>query len=192
MVRTDRIPKPWGTFLRELDNVATAAVDFHCIGGFVVSTKYGFSSRTTFDLDVLAIIPNVQRQEFLEVAAEGSKLHRKYGVYLDLVTVIQAYPENYDQRLSEMFPGQLKKIRLFAVEPHDLALMKLGRNAERDRVDVMFLAGQGLVTTAELERRYRAEMRSYIGVPERSTDITLRLWVSMMKEEALARDSGLK
>ena len=192
MAKTDRIPKPWGAFLRELDDIATAAVDFHCIGGFVVSTRYGFSSRTTFDLDVLAITPNVQRQEFLEAAAEGSKLHRKYGVYLDFVTVIQAYPENYDQRLSEMFPGELKQIRLFAVDPHDLALMKLGRNAERDRVDVMFLASKGLITTPELERRYREEMRSYIGVPERSTDITLRLWVSMMKEEALARDSGLK
>lgn len=110
-------------------------------------------------------------------------------MYLDLVTVIQAYPENYDQRLTVMFPGQLKKIRLFATEPHDLALMKLGRNTERDRVDVMFLARQGLVTAMELDRRYRAEMRSYIGVPERSTDITLRLWVSMMKEEALARNS---
>lgn len=192
MANTDRIPKPWGAFLCELDDIATAAVDFHCIGGFVVSTKYGFSSRTTFDLDVLAITPNVQRQEFLEAAAEGSELHRKCGVYLDLVTVIQAYPENYDQRLSKMFPGQLKKIRLFAVDPHDLALMKLGRNAERDRVDVMFLASQGLVTAGELERRYRTEMRSYIGVPERSTDITLRLWLSMMKEEALARESGLK
>ncbi len=91
-----------------------------------------------------------------------------------------------------MYSGQLKKIRLFAVEPHDLALMKLERNAERDRVDVMFLAGQGLVTASELVRRYRAEMRSYIGVPEHSTDITLQLWVSMMKEEALARDSDSK
>jgi hypothetical protein len=192
MPKTDRIPKPWDAFLRELDDIATAAVDFHCIGGFVVSTRYGFSSRTTFDLDVLAITPNVQRQEFLSAAAEGSELHRKYGVYLDLVTAIQSYPENYDQRLSEMFPEQLTKIRLFAVDPYDLALMKLGRNAERDRVDMMFLARQGLITTGELERRYRDEMRSYIGVPERSTDITLRLWVSMIKEEALARDSGSK
>jgi hypothetical protein len=70
--------------------------------------------------------------------------------------------------------------------------MKLGRNAERDRVDVMFLASKGLVRAAELERRYREEMRSYIGVPERSTDITLRLWVSMIEEEALARDSDSK
>ena len=174
MTKTDRIPKPWGAFLRELDDIATAAVDFHCIGGFVVNTKYGFSSRQTFDIDVLAITPNSQRQEFLQNAAKGSVLHRKHGVYLDLVTVIQAYPEDYDQRLTEMYSGQLKKIRLFAVEPHDLALMKLERNAERDRVDVMFLASQGLVTAGELERRYRAEMRSYIGVPERSTDITLQ------------------
>ena len=146
MTKTDRIPKPWGAFLRELDDIATAAVDFHCIGGFVVNMKYGFSSRQTFDIDVLAITPNLQRQEFLQNAAKGSVLHRKHGVYLDLVTVIQAYPEDYDQRLTEMYSGQLKKIRLFAVEPHDLALMKLERNAERDRVDVMFLASQGLVT----------------------------------------------
>ena len=192
MTKTDRIPKPWGAFLRELDDIATAAVDFHCIGGFVVNMKYGFSSRQTFDIDVLAITPNSQRQELLQNAAKGSVLHRKHGVYLDLVTVIQAYPEDYDQRLTEMYSGQLKKIRLFAVEPHDLALMKLERNAERDRVDVMFLASQGLVTPNELDRRYRAEMRSYIGVPERSTDITLQLWVSMMKEEALARDSDSK
>ena len=192
MTKTDRIPKPWGAFLRDLDDIATAAVDFHCIGGFVVNMKYGFSSRQTFDIDVLAITPNSQRQEFLQNAAKGSVLHRKHGVYLDLVTVIQAYPEDYDQRLTEMYSGQLKKIRLFAVEPHDLALMKLERNAERDRVDVMFLASQGLVTASELDRRYRAEMRSYIGVPERSTDITLQLWVSMMKEEALARDSDSK
>ena len=189
MTKTDRIPKPWGAFLRELDDIATAAVDFHCIGGFVVNMKYGFSSRQTFDIDVLAITPNSQQQEFLQNAAKGSVLHRKHGVYLDLVTVIQAYPEDYDQRLTEMYSGQLKKIRLFAVEPHDLALMKLERNAERDRVDVMFLASQGLITASEMDRRYRAEMRSYIGVPERSTDITLQLWVSMMKEEALARDS---
>jgi Nucleotidyltransferase of unknown function (DUF6036) len=192
MTKTDRIPKPWGAFLRDLDDIATAAVDFHCIGGFVVNMKFGFSSRQTFDIDVLAITPNTQRQEFLQNAAKGSVLHRKHGVYLDLVTVIQAYPEDYDQRLTEIYSGQLKKIRLFAVEPHDLALMKLERNAERDRVDVMFLASQGLVTASELERRYRAEMRSYIGVPERSTDITLQLWVSMMKEEALARDSDSK
>jgi len=192
MSKTDRIPNPWGRFLRELDDIATAPVDFHCIGGFVVNTKYGFSSRQTFDIDVLAITPGAQRQEFLEHAAQGSLLHRKHGVYLDLVTVIQAYPEDYDQRLAEIYAGQLKKIRLFAVEPHDLALMKLERNAERDRVDVLFLASRGLVTADELERRYRAEMRSYIGVPERSTDITLRLWVSMIKEEALARDSGAK
>ena len=192
MTKTDPIPKPWGAFLRDLDDIATAAVDFHCIGGFVVNMKYGFSSRQTFDIDVLAITPNSQRQEFLQNAAKGSVLHRKHGVYLDLVTVIQAYPEDYDQRLTEMYSGQLKKIRLFAVEPHDLALMKLERNAERDRVDVMFLASQGLITASELDRRYRAEMRSYIGVPERSTDITLQLWVSMMKEEALARDSDSK
>jgi hypothetical protein len=37
-----------------------------------------------------------------------------------------------------MYPGQLKNIRLMAPEAHDLALMKLDRNIERDREDVGF------------------------------------------------------
>jgi hypothetical protein len=182
MSETNIIPEPWGAFLRELDEIATESVDFHCIGGFVITKRYGFL-RETSDVDVLSITPNTQQQEFLNNGAEGSALHRKYHVYLDLVTVIDAYPEDYETRLTEMYPGQLQHIRLWAPEAHDLALMKLGRNIERDRDDVKFLARQGFITPEGLRQRYEKEMRTYISVPERRTDPVLDFWIEMIREE---------
>jgi len=182
MLEANRIPEPWGSFLRELDKIAAERVEFHCIGGFVVTRKYGFH-RETSDVDVLSIVPKVQLQDFLNKGARGSELHRKYRVYLDLVGVVDAYPDNYQARLTEMYPGQLKHIRLLATEAHDLALMNLGRNIERDREDVMFLARQGLITPEELSRRYIEEMRSYIAQPEQRSDTVLNLWVEMIREE---------
>jgi hypothetical protein len=188
MPDTDRIPEPWGGFLRELDEIATEPVDFHCIGGFVVTTKYGFQ-RETRDIDVLSITPNTQLPDLLRKGAEGSELHRKYRVYLDLVGVIEAHPENYESRLTEMYPGQLKHIRLWAPEAHDLALMKLGRNIERDREDVKFLARGGFVKSEELKHRYEKEMRPYIASPDRRTDPVLDLWSEMIREELQAKEA---
>ncbi len=178
----DRIPEPWGSFLRELDRMATDPVDFHCIGGFVVTRKYGFK-RETNDVDVLSITPKTQLQDFLNKGKEGSELHRRHHVYLDVVGVIDAYPDDYEARLTEMYPGDLKHIRLLAVEAHDLALMKLGRNNERDRQDVKFLVRRGFITSAELNRRYTEEMRSYVAQPERRSDPVINLWIEMIREE---------
>ena len=122
--------------------------------------------------------------------AEGSELDRKYRVYLDLVGVIEAYPEDYENRLAEMYPRQLKHIQLWAPEAHDLALMKLGRNIERDREDVKYLARQGLITPEELRRRYETEMRSYIAQPEQRTDPVLELWVEMIREEVETKNAA--
>jgi hypothetical protein len=98
------IPEPWGAFLGELDDIAADAVDFHCIGGFVVTRKYGFQ-RETRDIDVLSIRPNSHRQDFLQKGAVDSPLHLKHKIYLDVVTVVDAYPEDYETRLTEMYPG---------------------------------------------------------------------------------------
>ena len=68
--------------------------------------------------------------------------------------------------------------------------MKLGRNIERDREDVKYLARQGLITTEGLRRRYETEMRSYIAQPERRTDPVLELWVEMIREEVETKDAA--
>jgi len=92
MPASKTIPEPWRSFLRELDRNATAETRLDCMGGFVVTQLYGFS-RETSDLDVLMIAPGEQRNAMLELAAQGSVLHRKYKVYLDYVTVAKV-PED--------------------------------------------------------------------------------------------------
>lgn len=46
----DRPAEPWFSFLTDLDAQLDEPVDFHCIGGFVVSQYLGFG-RETADLD---------------------------------------------------------------------------------------------------------------------------------------------
>jgi hypothetical protein len=121
MSETNIIPEPWGAFLRELDEIATESVDFHCIGGFVVTKRYGFL-RETSDVDVLSITPNTQQQEFLNNGAEGAALHRKYHVYLDLVTVIDAYPEDYETRLTEMYHSLYTERKKTMIQPPKVLL----------------------------------------------------------------------
>jgi hypothetical protein len=41
MFQLEAIPEPWFSFLEELDNIATLPVRLHCIGGFVVTMRYG-------------------------------------------------------------------------------------------------------------------------------------------------------
>ena len=49
---------------------------------------------------------------------------------------VASLPESYAERLTEISPASLRRLRLFAMEPHDLALSKLTRNSPIDRHDV--------------------------------------------------------
>ena len=97
-------------------------------------------------------------------------------------SLLLMHPEDYETRLTEMYPGQLKRIRLLAPEAHDLALTKLGRNNERDRADVKFLAQQGFVDAEKLTERYKIEMRPYIADAEHRSDPVIELWIEMIGE----------
>jgi hypothetical protein len=85
-------------------------------------------------MDVLSIVPEEQSGTVLERAGEGSKLHKKYGVYIQPMGSSITLPENYAERRQELFVGHHKKLRLFGLDPYDLALSKLERNAQVDRV----------------------------------------------------------
>jgi hypothetical protein len=182
MQNSSKPPEPWKSFLEELDESLQESVEFHCIGGFVITRLYGLE-RETRDVDVLSVRPNTNLVQLLDLGGKGSVLHQRHRVYMDKVSVIEAWPEDYDQRLTEMYPGALQHIRLLAPDPHDVALMKLGRNIERDREDVKFLARSGLITVETLRDRYEQEMRSYIALPERRTDPVLELWAEMIRED---------
>lgn len=186
MQETKPIPEPWRSFLGELDQEATAETRLDCMGGFVVRMQYGFS-RETSDLDVLVIAPSEQREALLELGARGGALHKKYRVFLDFVGVAKL-PEDYEERLVEMFPGAYKHLRLCALDPYDLALSKLERNIQRDRDDVKYLARVIPLDMKVLKERYEKELRWQLGNPERE-DLTLRLWIEMIEEDR-AKDAG--
>jgi len=178
------IPEPWQSFLKELDGTLTEEFPFHCMGGFVVTLLHGLP-RPTSDIDVLSLVTTDERfRALVELGGDGSALHKKHGVYLDCVSVANV-PDSYVERLSEMFPGTLKHLRLFALDPYDLALSKLERNIQRDRDDVKHLARTVPLDLAVLQQRYREEMRPYLGRPERE-DLTLKLWIEAIEENRQA------
>jgi hypothetical protein len=91
-------------------------------------------------------------------------------------------PEDYKDRLTEKFPKAFKHLRLFALDPYDLALSKLERNIQRDRDDVKYLARAVPLDLDVLKERYQKELRWQMGNPERE-DLTVRLWIEVIKEE---------
>jgi Nucleotidyltransferase of unknown function (DUF6036) len=180
MAGAKQVPEPWRSFLEELDQRATEETRMDCMGGFVVTVLYGFS-RETSDLDVLLIAPQEQGPPLLELGVQGGDLHKKYKVYLDHVGVAKV-PENYEQRLTEMFAGAFKRLRICALDPYDLALSKLERNIQRDRDDVKHLARSVPLDLEILKERYDKELRWQLGNPERE-DLTLKLWIEMIEED---------
>ena len=174
-------PEPWHSFLRDLDAFASGTVHFQCLGGFVVTQLYGLK-RSTGDLDVLSIAPIEQRKELLEQGGKGSALHKKHKLYLDYVG-IASIPYEYESRLVAMYPDAYKHIRLFALDPYDIALSKLCRNIARDREDVLHLARHVPFDLQLLRKRYMDELRpDLLGVPE-NQDAILTLWIEMIQED---------
>jgi Nucleotidyltransferase of unknown function (DUF6036) len=174
------IPEPWRSFLRELDAAVDTDVRLDCMGGFVVTVVYGLS-RATADLDVLEIAPREAGKPMLALGMQGGSLHQKYKLYLDPVGVAHV-PENYEDRLAEIFPKAFKHLRLCALDPYDLALSKLERNIQRDRDDVKHLASTVPLDLGALKERYQEELRWRLGNPERE-DLTVRLWIEMIEED---------
>lgn len=86
-------------------------------------------------------------------------------------------PEDYADRLIPLFPGAWDRLRLFAMEAHDIALSKLERNLERDRGDVQALARAGYLDAEVLRERYYRELRPNLIAHEARHDLTFKLWL---------------
>ncbi|QEE27831.1 hypothetical protein FTW19_07365 [Terriglobus albidus] len=172
-------PEPWHSFFHDLDDAADTVVRLDCIGGFVVTQMYGLE-RSTADIDVIEIAPRTASDRLMDLALQGRPLHKKHRIYLDRVAVA-SIPENYEDRLVEMFPGAYRYLRLMALDPYDIALSKLERNNQKDRDDVRFLAHSIPLDLSVLEERYKAELRWQLGRPDRE-DLTMRLWLEMLHE----------
>lgn len=173
------IPEPWQSFLSDIDASLHEDVELHCLGGFVITVMYDLA-RPTADVDVIAITPRSQIESLMSLAGQGSDLHRKHKVYLQLVGVAPV-PESYEERLTEISPGTFNHLRLLALDPYDLALSKLERNTQRDRDDVKHLERTVAFDLDKLQERYQKELRPDLGNPERE-DLTLKLWIEVIEE----------
>ena len=173
-----QLPEPWLSFLREIDDRLTQETQIHCLGGFVVTVIYG-ADRTTLDLDALSLVRG--DPTLWEIAGRGSDLHRRHHLYLDRVGIV-TLPEDYEDRLAEVFIGPFTHLRIFALDPYDVALAKIERNSARDREDVRHLARVVPFDLEVLSQRYHDELRIYLGNPERE-DLTLKLWLEMIQDD---------
>lgn len=174
------ILEPWKSFFREIDHSLEEEVALHCLGGFVMTMLYRLD-RPTADVDVLPTGSNDAIELLIGLAGEGSALHKKYKVYLQIVGVAPI-PINYEDRLTEMFAKTFKHLRLFALDPYDLALSKIERNTQRDRDDVKHLARAVPLDLGVLKDRYQKELRPDLANAKRE-DLTLQLWIEAIEEE---------
>jgi len=138
------------------------------------------ASRITGDIDYYTAVPNVSNLQ--DLAGPTSRLAHKHKVYLQRVTVTEL-PEDYESRLTEMFPKHFRNLRLYAPDPYDLMLSKLERNSGKDREDAVYLFQELKLHPSLLEQRYRTELRPNLSNPTRE-DFTLRLWIEMFQAEA--------
>lgn len=178
---SESMPEPWFSFLTEIDRSATEAISLQCIGGFAVSMYYGLS-RPTGDIDVIEVTPTDAKPWLSRTGGEGSALHKRHKVYVQIVTVASV-PYSYEERLTEMFKGQFEKLRLFVLDPYDLVLSKLSRNVEVDVEDVKHLVRSQNLHLALLEARYKDELRPYLTGPVERHDLTMQLWLAAFREE---------
>ena len=176
---SDPLPEPWQSFLTDLDREATEPIALTCIGGFAVSLYYGLT-RPTGDIDVVDVLPNTRKSWLAKTAGEGSSLHRRHKVHVQIVGVA-TLPYNYEERVAQL-STQFTQLRLFVLDPYDLALSKLTRNLDVDFDDVKYLAQAQTLDLDLLDARYHEELRPYaIGPPERH-DLTMRLWLEAIRE----------
>jgi hypothetical protein len=174
-VMSPDLPSPWREFLGELDTLLDEPIQLHCVGGFAVVAGYGFS-RVTNDIDYRALVPHNRIVDLQRIAGPDSDLARKHKVYLQY-TGVDSIPENYEERLTELYAGRFKNIRLFVPDPYDLVLSKLSRNNGKDREDVQYLARTMHLDPIVLKERYENELKPNLIDPPSRDEETLKFWL---------------
>jgi uncharacterized nucleotidyltransferase DUF6036 len=147
------------------------------LGAFVLAVLWGLP-RQTGDVDFIEVVPSDAGAELLRIAGLDSEIARTHKVHFHRASVAE-YPEGYASRLIDMTPRGHRRLRLLALEVHDLVLAKLGRNNARDRADVEFLVRKGVIDKQVLKERFESELRPYALNEARHTD-ALRLWLDTL------------
>jgi len=182
------IPEPWLSFLLEIDLALDEEVHFHVFGGFAIHMQYELT-RPTADVDIVsAVIPGEKFNDLVELAGKGSELHKRFGVYLDPVGVIAPIPIDYTERLTNIAVNVFYRLRIFIMDPYDIALSKIDRNVTKDRQDVSYLAKTVPLDLDILQERFWREVEPDLlnSRIKRACADHLQQWVEMIEEERKA------
>lgn len=121
------------------------------IGRSSLVWNYGFAFAT-YDIDFL--LPN-DAERLAQIALDhfghGTTKAKEFGIYLDLVdSSFPPTPPGYKKRATEI-EYSWTVLRLFQLEPNDLAVTKLRRFAPKDREDIRQMCDLNLLDTAILQ-----------------------------------------
>lgn len=127
-------------------------LDVYHIGRSALVWEYDYIA-TTADFDILQPKGNT---ELVEVAlaqfGKGTARARELGLYLEIVPEgLPPAPVGYEKR-ARVVEGPWRVLRVFHLDPHDLAATKLRRFAAKDREDIRQLCDLGVLDEQQLER----------------------------------------
>ncbi len=152
-------------FFRDLDRGLAPPPDkvrMRIIGSAALMLQAGYE-RGTKDSDILeaADLAGPVREKLLALAGKGSKLHTKYGLYLDIVG--EALPFLPQKPLFHPFVGLkgLKRCQLSVLDIADVVVSKLKRFNANDVTDIRAVLSRGLLPHARLLERFRDAVDCY-------------------------------
>lgn len=141
--------------LMELDRLlaefgATEVLDLYHLGRSAVVWQFG-SQVTTRDFDVIRPHVSDELIAFVEKSVgKGTDAATRHGTYLEFVNEGWPPVSQGCERRSTLEPGAWTRLRLFELDPHDLAATKLRRFAAHDREDIRFLCDLGKLESDRL------------------------------------------
>jgi len=131
-------------------------LDLYHIGRSALAFHLGMSlpHGGTRDIDVVQFGHPLSplNQKAVELFGKGTQNAQRLGLYLEMVyEALPPLPHGFRQRCTEV-AGGWRIIRLWRLEPHDLAATKLKSFRSQDRVDLQFLCDAGLLQPEQLTR----------------------------------------
>jgi hypothetical protein len=151
-------------FLADIDETLAAAapgevLEVYHIGRSALVWEYDYIA-TTADIDILrpkgaAWLVELALREF----GHGTDLAKSHGLYLQVVEeALPPVPGGYEKRAHRV-DGPWKVLRVYHLEPHDLAATKLSRFAPKDREDIRQLCDLGHLDPVKLEETLEKAFR---------------------------------
>jgi hypothetical protein len=107
---------------------------------------------STADFDFIAMRQSPLEVKAIELFGKGTVNANRLGLYLDPVAQgLPPVPQHFRKRCQQI-QGEWKVIRLWRLEPHDLAATKMRSFRPKDRDDLRFLCDQGALNAKDLRQ----------------------------------------